>query len=93
MPVKFQAAISLSKMLNNETAVEFLKPALQSILEVYLRIMEEIDSEVLVDALQEIMECYDDQISPFAVQLSQQLTNKYQSLIQEMSDVVDDDAE
>ena len=51
MPVKFQAAISLSKMLNNETAVEFLKPALHSILEVYLRIMEEIDSEVLVDAL------------------------------------------
>ena len=45
-------------MLSNSTAIEFLKPALKNILEVYLRIMEEIDSEELIGALEVIMEKY-----------------------------------
>ena len=75
LPIKYQAAISLSKMLSNETATEFLKPHLHSILEVYLRIMEEIDSEELMSALEGIVEGYSEEIGPFAVQLSQQLVN------------------
>ena len=83
LPVKFAAAISLSKMLDDDTAMEFLKPALKNILEVYLKIMEEIDSEDLISALEMIMERFQDDIGPFASQLAQQLTNKYQQLIQE----------
>ena len=45
-------------MLNNPTAIEFLKPALKNILEVYLKIMEEIDSEELISSLEVIMEKY-----------------------------------
>ena len=43
-------------MLDNEVAIEFLKPALKSLLEVYLKIMEDIDSEELIGALEMIME-------------------------------------
>ena len=42
--------------MDNETAMEFLKPALKNILEVYLKIMEDIDSEELIGALEVIME-------------------------------------
>jgi len=35
-------------MLKNEIAVEFLKPALKNILEVYLKCMELIDSDELI---------------------------------------------
>ena len=44
--------------IKNETAESFLKPALGNILEVYLKIMNEIDSEELVGALEEIMSSY-----------------------------------
>ena len=78
MPIRFAAALALSKMLTNSTAVEFLKPALKNILECYLKIMDEIDSEELIGALEQIMEVFADDIGPFAVQLSQQLASKYQ---------------
>ncbi len=79
-------------MLKNEEAIEFLKPALKNILEVYLKIMEDIDSEELIGALEMIMEKYSEDIGPFAVQLAQQLTNKYQALVTEENGD-DDDAE
>jgi len=43
-------------MLNNVTAMNFLKPFLSSVLQVYLKIMDEIDSEELIGALEVIME-------------------------------------
>ena len=67
LPIKFTAALALSQMLKNETAIEFLKPGLKNILEVYLKIMEDIDSEELIGALEMIMEKYSDDIGPFAI--------------------------
>lgn len=67
LPIKFAAALALSQMLKNEDAIEFLKPALKNILEVYLKIMEDIDSEELIGALEVIMEKYSEDIGPFAV--------------------------
>ena len=52
LPVRFSGALALSKLLINETAVSFLKPALKNVLEVYLKIMEDIDSEELMTALE-----------------------------------------
>ena len=43
--------------------------------------MEEIDSEELIGALEMIMGKFQEDIGPFAVQLAQQLTNKYLALV------------
>ena len=67
LPIKFAAALALSKMLDNEVAMEFLKPALKNLLEVYLKIMEDIDSEELIGALEMIMERFQEDICPFAI--------------------------
>lgn len=63
----------MSKLINNETAEEFLKPALANILEVYLKIMNEIDSEALVEAFEQIVACFKDDMAPFAMQICTQL--------------------
>jgi len=42
------AAVALSQILKNMVAREFLKVALKNILEVFLKIIAEIDSEKLV---------------------------------------------
>ena len=67
LPVRLSAAIAMSKLVKNDTAEGFLKPALSNILEVYLKIMNEIDSEELVQSLEDIMTAYKDDIGPFAV--------------------------
>ena len=79
--------------MDNETAMEFLKPALKNILEVYLKIMEDIDSEDLIGALEVIMEKFSDDIGPFALQLATQLTSKYESLVSLENDDEDDGVE
>lgn len=48
LPVRLQAATAMAKLLKNDIASEFLKPALKNILEVYLKLMDEVDSEELV---------------------------------------------
>jgi HEAT repeat protein len=55
LPVRLTAATSIHKLLHNNSALNFLKPALKDILEIYLKLMNEIDSEDLVDALEEIV--------------------------------------
>ena len=67
LPVRLSAAVALSNFLKNPVAEKFLKPALKNILEAYLKIIAEIDSEQLVSALEEIMTVYRDDMGPFAV--------------------------
>lgn len=71
LPVKLQAATSIHKLLNNEETFQFLKPALKDILEQYLKLMGEIDSEELVGALEEIVSHFKDDIAPYALQLTE----------------------
>ena len=71
------AATSVHKLLYNPTASEFLKPALSQILQVYLKLMTEIESEELVSALEEIVKHFRDDISPYAVELTEQLVIAY----------------
>ena len=63
------AATSIHKLINNPTVFKFLKPALKNILEVYLKLMNEIESEELVSALEEIVKHFKDDIEPYAVEL------------------------
>lgn len=66
-----------------------MKPHLKSILEIYLKLMDEIDSEELVGALEEIMRIYKDDVAPFAMQICEQLSMQYKRLLE----VEDDDGE
>jgi hypothetical protein len=54
---------------------------LKEILHQYLGLMNEIDSEELVSALEIIINRYKDDISPFAFQLTEQLVGSYQRLV------------
>lgn len=67
LPVRLTAATSVSRLLQNDTACNLLKPHLRQILETYLKLMSEIESEELVSALEQIVTLYKDDIDPFAV--------------------------
>lgn len=91
LPVRVMAATSIHKLINNPTVFQFLKPALKNILEVYLKMMTEIESEELVSALEEIVKHFKDDIEPYAIELCNQLVVSYQRLIQ--VNVEEDDGE
>ena len=55
--------------MGNNVAENFLRPALGQLLELYLKIMDEVDSEDLVGALEGIMTVFSDDIAPHAVNL------------------------
>lgn len=70
LPVRLQAALTISKLLQKEKAAEVLKPHLAQILQAFLKLMSEIESEELVNALEEVVTMYRDDIGPFAIQLT-----------------------
>jgi len=82
LPVRFYAATTIYKLLrNNEFAQRFLKPALKDVLDIYLAMMADIESEELVTALERIVAFYKEDMEPFALRLSSQLVDSYLKLI------------
>ena len=81
LPVRVEAALALNSMLNHEIAVEFLRPGLEALLKTYLKIMDDIDFDELVKALQDLVEVYEEEIAPYAVSLCSKLGEAYLRLI------------
>lgn len=69
LPVQVKAAIALSKLLNQKEAIRILKDGLGTILENYVKLIQAIDNDDLVYALEEICRIFQDDIQPFALDL------------------------
>jgi hypothetical protein len=70
LPVKLSAAVALKGMLRKKEVKSVIQPDLPKVLETYLKIMEEIESEELVSALEDIVGMFKDDIEPFAINLT-----------------------
>jgi len=81
LPVRVEAALALHKLLNHEIAIEFLRPGLEVLLKTYLKIMDDIDFDELVEALKKLVDVYHDEIAPYAVSLCSKLGEAYIRLI------------
>ena len=85
--MRVEAAMALSSLLKHQTAVvDFMRPGLEVVLKMYLKIMDDIDFEELVGALRIIVDTYDDEIAPFAVSLCKKLSEAYIRLISSAGD-------
>jgi hypothetical protein len=89
--VRLTAATSIHKLLHNDQCAESLKTSLKDILQIYLKMMTEIDSEELVAALEEVVSHFKDDIGPFALDLSRELVGAYTRLSKVTAD--EDDGE
>ena len=49
--MRVQAALALNSLLDQERAIQFIRPGLEELLKTYLKIMEDIDFDELVKAL------------------------------------------
>lgn len=56
IPVKFKAATALNCVLYQTEAHDMIKPNLQEMLQIYIKLMDQIDNEDLVSSLEAIIE-------------------------------------
>lgn len=71
------AAIALVNLLEHQTVVEFMSPQLNTLIQIFLKLIDEIDYDELIEALRRIVEVFEDQIGPYAIQLCQKLGEAY----------------
>jgi hypothetical protein len=81
LPVRVESALALNNLLFHELAISFVRPGLESLLKTYLKIMDDIDFDALVNALQNIVDIYQNEIAPYAVGLCTKLGEAFVRLI------------
>jgi len=73
LPVRFQAACALEKILRHDVAMRFIAPGLDLVLKCYLGLMNEFDNEELVAAFENIMTIFQNEIQPYAADICKHL--------------------
>jgi hypothetical protein len=71
------AAIALINFLSHEEVVTFIRPALGTLITTFLKLIDEIDYDELIEALRTIVTVYGEEIAPHAVALCQKLGEAY----------------
>jgi len=83
LSVKVNAAVSLIELLFHEVAVNLIRQGLGTIIRIYLKLIDEIDYDQLIVSLKTIVEIYEDEISPYALELCQKLGESYIRLVEQ----------
>lgn len=73
LPVRVNAAVALIRLLDHPIAVEFLRPGLQHVIRVYLKLIDDIDYDELINSLKKIVDVFEDEIGPYALELCSKL--------------------
>lgn len=77
LPVRVNAAVSLIKLLDHPIAVEFLRPALHDVIRIYLKLIDDIDYDELITSLKKIVDVFEEEIGPYALDLCQKLGDAF----------------
>ena len=83
LPVRVNAAISLIKLLDQEIAVNFIRPGLDSVIKIYLKLIDDINYDELIESLKKIVEVFEDEIAPHALDLCVKLGEAYLRLFEQ----------
>lgn len=88
LPVKVKGAIALDCMLTQQTTVDYILPNLTDVLSIFIKMMDEYDSEDLVLALDGLVESFAEEITPFAFNLCDHLIKAFYKFVdkQQQSD-------
>jgi len=77
LPVRIEAATALPRLMNWKMSHQRIGGEIQQLLEVYLKLMNEIDSEELVDSLEDIVGRFANEIVPYAMGLTDHLIQAF----------------
>lgn len=73
LPVKFEAVRALEAFLFVDSALEFVKTDLNTLIKRYIRFMNEFDNEGLVGIFQKLIDIFSDDIKIYALEITKHL--------------------
>ncbi|KAI9304897.1 armadillo-type protein [Cunninghamella echinulata] len=85
LPVKVQAALALQPMIRHESVREAMAPSLPFIMQELLNLTNEIDIDTLATTMEEFVEVFAEQLTPFAVQLCSQLRDTFLRIMEDFA--------
>ena len=81
MPVRYEAVLSLPSWLQkSEAGRALLEPYLETLVQSFLTMMANHDSDDILDSLRKLIDLYTNEIRPFAFELASGVLNNYQRL-------------
>ncbi|KAJ1857110.1 Nonsense-mediated mRNA decay protein 5 [Coemansia sp. RSA 1822] len=90
LPVRVHAALALHPMIEDDENRDALASHLPQVMQVFLNLTNEIDSDTITHVIEEFVEVFADRMAPFAVELAQQLRDTFMRI---MGDVVSNQPE
>ena len=82
LPVKVDAVVALRAFVEYVEGLDPLRPILPALLDVFFKLMNEVDNEDLVMTLETLVEKFEDEISPYAVGICKNLAAAFWKLMQ-----------
>lgn len=82
LPVRCSAALALNSLLSNKDMADNIRPYLKDILIIYVKLVQEMENESLINSLKGIFEIFANEIEPFAFDLVSTIVNICLSILQ-----------
>jgi hypothetical protein len=77
LPVRIMAACALGQFVDSDVIHQHLAPLVGELLQAFLAMMDEVESDILIVALQNLVEHFQDEVSPHAVSFVTAILRKF----------------
>ncbi|CAZ80144.1 unnamed protein product [Tuber melanosporum] len=97
LPVRVEAALALQPLIRHDFIRKSMQQNIADIMQKLLKLANEVDVDALSNVMEEFVEVFASELTPFAVQLTEQLRDTYLRIVQDVIDKgansLDDDAD
>ena len=84
LPVKIEAALALQLLIRHEVIKTEMQAAIPHVMQGLLNLANEVDVDSLANVMEDFVEAFSTELTPFAVALSEQLRDTYLRLVREL---------
>src|ERR1700735_4515668 len=84
LPVRVMAALALQPLIRHDIIRTSMQTNIPQIMHQLLKLANEVDVDALANVMEEFVEVFSEQLTPFAVALSHQLRDTYMRIVHEL---------
>ena len=86
LPVRVQAALALQPLIRHDVIRASMQQNIPQIMQQLLKLANEVDVDALANVMEDFVEEFSSELTPFAVALSEQLRDTYLRIVRELLD-------
>ncbi|KAI9833693.1 MAG: hypothetical protein M1826_006784 [Phylliscum demangeonii] len=84
LPVRVEAALALQPLIRHDVIRESMQQNIPQIMQQLLKLANEVDVDALANVMEDFVEVFAAQLTPFAVALAEQLRDTYMRIVREL---------